>query len=88
MFSTFCEIGRSNIDDGAPNGFRGSDNNVIVFCDLKRIEGSAGEGLVEDTRVNRIWNRIVDEFAKYETIFAFVEKLHCGGWDGETRTNV
>lgn len=88
MFSAFLDILGTDVDHGAPNGLCRRDKNVVVFSHLEGIDLFAGPGLVQNTNVNRLWDRIVDEFTKNQTITAFIKELHGGCGDRQSATNV
>ena len=76
MFSSLGDINRTNVDDRASNSLRGSDDNVVVLSHLECVEGLLCGRLVQDTGVDRLWNRVVDEFAQNKTVPALIKELH------------
>ena len=81
MFSSLRDVCRTNVDNRAPNSAGGSDDNVIVLCDLECVEWLVRLWLVEYTCVDGVGHRVVDELAEDEAVAAFVEDLHgVGGY--------
>lgn len=77
MLSTLRKIGGTDVDDGTTDGFGRGDDDVVVFGDLKGVEGAFRGGLVEDSFVDGVGDRVVDEFAEDETVCAGEVR----GWD-------
>jgi hypothetical protein len=82
MFSSFCNIGGTDVYHRTANGLRRGDDHVVILCDLKSVEGLSSRALVENTRINGIGDRIVDEGCEDEAILTFFENLHSIGRDG------
>ena len=82
VLSAFSEICCANIYNGTSNAFGGGDNNVVVFRDLEGIEWFTWLRLIQHPHVDSIRYRIINEFAKDQTILAFIEELHgvCRDW--------
>jgi len=80
VFSAFLKILGTNVDHRASDSFRGRDNDVVILRHLESIDLFARARLVQNTHINRIRDRVVDEFTKDQPITTFVEQLHgvCG----------
>jgi hypothetical protein len=63
MFSTFGDIGRTNVDYWTSDTFGGGDDDVVVFSHLEGVQGFLG-GFVEDSLIDGLGDRVVDEFTE------------------------
>ena len=88
MLSTFSEVTRSNINDGAANTTSGSDNDVVVFSNLESVKRFASGRFVKNSSINGIRNRVVNKFTKNKTITTFVEDLHSISRNGQTSADI
>ena len=68
MFSALGQVRRPNVDDRAANGFRRSDDNVIVFGDLEGVEWLSRFGDVENSGIDCVGDGVVDQFTKDQTV--------------------
>jgi len=62
----------TDVDDIATNTLGGVDAKGLVFANTESVKVL----LVNHTFVNGVWNGIIDEFAKNETILNSTEKAH------------
>lgn len=72
VFGPVRNVRRANVDDRAPDSLGRGDDNVVVLGDLERVERlglALGHGrLVENSLVDRVRNRVVDELAQDQTV--------------------
>ena len=61
---------------------------MLLFCDLKSVEGYAGGRDVEYTGVDRVGDRVVDKFTVGQSVTTLVKELHRVCWDRETMADV
>jgi hypothetical protein len=63
---------RTDVDDGASDTLGRSDDNVVVFGHLERIErfrlAGLDGGFVEYTLIDRLGDRVVDQFTQNQTV--------------------
>jgi len=80
VFSAFLKILRTDVDHRASDSFCRGDNDIVILGHLESIDLFAGPRLVQNTHIDRVRDRIIDEFTKDQSISAFVEQLHgvCG----------
>jgi hypothetical protein len=69
MFPSLRDILRSDVDDGTSDSFGRSDDDIVVLRDLECVQGAFGGGLVEDSVIDRIGYRVVDQFTKDQTVY-------------------
>ena len=81
MLSALCEIGGTDIDNGASNTLRTSNDNVIVLCDLESIQRLLRGWFIKNTEIDSVWDRIIDEFAENEAVLAVIVQLHSIRWN-------
>jgi hypothetical protein len=73
MFSAFSQIRRADVDDGTANGLSGGDDDVVIFCDLECVKGFALGWFVKDSSIDRVGDRVVNQFGEDEAVTAFVK---------------
>jgi hypothetical protein len=73
VFPSLGNILRADVDDGASDTFGRGDDDIVVLGDLEGVEFAFRGGLVEDSVVDRVRDRVVDEFTKDQSVCA---------WDG------
>ena len=88
MLAALRDIGRSDVDHRATDTLGGSNHDVVVLSDLESVERFSWLWLVENTRIDRIRNGVIDELTKEQSIFAFIKKLHGIGWDRIATPNI
>ena len=88
MLATFCDVRCTDVHDGAANTLCRGNDNVVVLRDLESVQRLLGGRLVENTSIDRVWDRVVDQFAQNQTVLAFVEYLHCVGGDCEAASDI
>jgi hypothetical protein len=88
MLAAFRDITRSDVDHGASNTLGGRNNDVVVFSNLEGIQRFSWLWFVENSRINGVSYGVVNEFAKDQSILAFVKKLHSISWDRITTSNI
>ena len=64
MLAAFRDISRSDVDHGASNTLGGCNNYVVVFSNLESIQRFSWLWFVENSHINCVSNRVIDEFAK------------------------
>lgn len=75
MFPSLGNILRADVDDGTSDTFGRGDDDVVVLGDLEGVQFAFRGGLVEDSVVDRVRDRVVDEFTQNQTVCE---------WDGLT----
>jgi hypothetical protein len=68
VFPSLGNILRADVDDGTSDTFGRGDDDVVVLGDLEGVEFAFRGRLVEDSVVDRIRDRVVDEFTQNQTI--------------------
>ena len=76
MLSAFLKILGTDIDHRASDSLCRRDNDIVILRHLERIDLFARSRLVQNAHINRIRDRVVDEFTKDQPITTFVEQLH------------
>jgi len=76
MFSAFLKILGTDVDHRASDSLCRRDDKIVILGHLERIDLFARSRLVQNTRIDRIRDRIVDEFTKDQPITTLVEQLH------------
>ena len=76
VLTNFNDISTSDVDNGAADGLGGGDDDVVVLCDLERVQRFARGGLVQHTHVNSVRYGIVDQFAQDQAVAGLIEELH------------
>jgi hypothetical protein len=75
VFPSLGNILRADVDDGTSDTFGRGDDDVVVLGDLEGVEFAFRGRLVEDSVVDGIRYRVVDEFTQNQTVCE---------WDGLT----
>lgn len=88
MLSPLSNITRTDVYNGATDTLRRGDDDIVVFSDLESVERFTGRWFIENTKINRVWNGIIDEFTQNKTISAFIEQLHSFRRNGKAVANV
>ena len=83
MLSALLDVLRTDVNHRAPDGLGGRDNDVVVLSHLEGINLFAWSGLVQNSHIDRIRDRIIDEFTKDQPVATLVEQLHGvrGDWN-------
>lgn len=76
MFTTLRDISRTDVDDGATYTLCRGDDDVVVLGNLEGVQWFTSGGFVENTRVDGVWNGVVDEFTEDQPVLDLVEDLH------------
>lgn len=75
VFPPLGNVLRTDVDDGTSDTFGRGDDDVVVLGDLEGVEFAFRRRLVEDSVVDGIRYRVVDEFTQNQTVCE---------WDGLT----
>jgi hypothetical protein len=70
VFPSLGDVLRADVDDGTSDTFGRGDDDVIVLGDLEGVEFAFRGRLVEDSVVDGIRDRVVDEFTQNQTVYA------------------
>lgn len=75
VFPPLGNILRADVDDGTSDTFGRGDDDVVILGDLEGVEFAFRGGLVEDSVIDSVRDRVVDEFTQNQTVCE---------WDGLT----
>ena len=80
MLSAFRNVNGSDVDYRASNSLCRQDDNIVVFGHLEVVQGLARGRFVQDTVVDCLGHRVIDELGEDEAVPALIKKLHgiCG----------
>jgi hypothetical protein len=69
VFPSLRDILRTDVNDGTSDTLRRGDDDVVVLGDLEGVEFTLRGGFVENSVVDRVRYRVVDQFTENQSVW-------------------